>query len=532
MSEELTELPECWKWTVLDNICEKITDGEHLTPTLTTFGIPLLSAKDVRDWELDFSATKFVSEEVAKKSRARCNPEKDDILVVSRGATVGRTCRVTSDEVFCLMGSVLLFKLYKSVVEPRFVEFFFKSPFGTRTLRSMSGASAQQAIYIRDMKGFLIPFPPLDEQKRIVAKIEELNDRTQKTKEALDSIPQLCDRFRQSVLAAAFRGDLTADWRELNPDVEPASVLLERIRRDRRCRWEELEVAKMESKGKVVEEFKWKEKYQEPDPLDNFDLPELPNGWVWTKWEQVGFCQNGRAFPSKEYQTNGVKLLRPGNLHVSGEIEWNDANTRYLSEDWAEQYPDYLINTNELVINLTAQSLADEFLGRICLTGEGERCLLNQRIARLIPIIISPRFLFWLFKSKLFRSYVDGLNTGSLIQHIFTPQINEFHFPLPPLQEQQIIVNLIETQINSIENIGLKAGQMQKTFPNLNQSILAKAFRGELVPQDPDDEPASVLLERIRAERDKLNNSKPKSDRTSKRKRKTVEDQGVLPGFE
>ncbi|ACC83247.1 restriction endonuclease subunit S [Nostoc punctiforme] len=530
MSDELTELPEGWQWKNLGEVFEIFVGAtpSRKIPEYWDGSIPWVSSGEVAFCEI-YETRETITELGLKNTSTELHPPGTVLLgMIGEGKTRGQAAILKIYATHNQNSAAI--RVSEIGLPPEYVYYFLKLEY-ERT-RQIGSGNNQQALNKSRVQLMSFPVPPLNEQKRIVANIEELNDRTQRAKEALDSIPQLCDRFRQSVLAAAFRGDLTADWRDQNPDVEPASVLLERIRRDRRCRWEELEVAKMQSKGKVVEECKWKEKYQEPDPLSNFDLPELPNGWVWTKWEQVGFCQNGRAFPSKEYQTNGVKLLRPGNLHVSGEIEWNDSNTRYLSEDWAEQYPDYLISTNELVINLTAQSLADEFLGRICLTGEDERCLLNQRIARLVPIIISPRFLFWLFKSKLFRSYVDDLNTGSLIQHIFTPQINKFHFPLPPLKEQQMIVNLIETQINSIENIGLKAGQMQNAFPHLNQSILAKAFRGELVPQEPDDEPASVLLERIRAKRDKLNNSKPKSDRTSKRKRKTVEGQGVIPGLE
>jgi type I restriction enzyme S subunit len=96
-----------------------------------------------------------------------------------------------------------------------------------------------------------------------VEKIEALTARSRKAREALEAIPELLDQFRQSVLAAAFRGDLTADWREQNPDVEPAEALLERIRVERRKRWEEAELEKMRAKGKEPTNDKWKAKYKD-----------------------------------------------------------------------------------------------------------------------------------------------------------------------------------------------------------------------------------------------------------------------------
>ncbi|BDI19040.1 hypothetical protein ANSO36C_48420 [Nostoc cf. commune SO-36] len=117
--------------------------------------------------------------------------------------------------------------------------------------------------------------------------------------------------------------------------------------------------------------------------------------------------------------------------------------------------------------------------------------------------------------------------TGSAIKNFHLIDFRELAIPIPPLKEQKEIVQ----QVKSLLDISIKVKQQHQYaetyLDKLNQSILAKAFRGELVPQDPDDEPASVLLERIRAEREKLNNGKQKSQRTSKRKSKTVEEQGV-----
>lgn len=359
-------------------------------------------------------------------------------------------------------------------------------------LRQFGEVLAQQAAASTNQEALSekpVPVPPHNEQKRIVAKLEALQARSDAAKEALDAIPPLLEKFRQSVLAAAFRGDLTKAWREAHPGVEPASALLARIRAERRRRWEEANP---------------KKKYVEPEPVDTEGLPELPEGWCWARWEEVGFCQNGRAFPSEHYITDGgTKLLRPGNLHVSGQVVWTRENTRCMPHEWASEHPRFLVGPGELVMNLTAQSLKDEFLGRVCLTQDGERCLLNQRLARITPVALSPQFCLWLFKSAVFRRYVeDGLNTGSLIQHMFTSQVDDFALPIPPLAEQHELSRVIESHLALKVALAKSVDAVEQSFGGLTQSILAKAFRGELVPQDPNDEPASVLLERIRRERD------------------------------
>jgi len=114
---------------------------------------------------------------------------------------------------------------------------------------------------------------------------------------ALDSIRPLLEKLRQSSLAAAFRGDLTKDWRAKHPDVEPASELLKRIRVERQTKWEEAELAKMVAKGKPPKDDRWRAKYEEPKPVDPERLPGLPEGWCWASVDEVTWSHDNRRVP-------------------------------------------------------------------------------------------------------------------------------------------------------------------------------------------------------------------------------------------
>ena len=214
-----------WKETTLGGACRKITDGEHITPQVLNDGIPLISAKDVREWGVDFSDTKFVSEHFAETSRKRCDPEFKDVLVVSRGATVGRTCLVASDKVFCLMGSVLLFKPNEATVISEYFAYFLSSPSGLEQLTMASGATAQQAIYIRDAKNLPIQLPSTPEQTEIVRRVEILFAFADRLEARLASARRQVGQLTPALLAKAFRGELVAQ----DPADEPAAELLKRL---------------------------------------------------------------------------------------------------------------------------------------------------------------------------------------------------------------------------------------------------------------------------------------------------------------
>ena len=197
-----------WIERPLDEICGRITDGEHLRPKMCEVGVPFLSAKDVRDDGVVFGESLFVSEDDAQKFRRRCNPERGDILIVSRGATVGRTCVVETDRVFCLLGSVILLKL-KTGLASRFVAYALKSTVARRNLMSASEASAQQAIYLRDIKPLKIKTPPLHQQVLVADALDALSEELNSLEEIIQRKLAALNELRQSLLNQAFAGALT-----------------------------------------------------------------------------------------------------------------------------------------------------------------------------------------------------------------------------------------------------------------------------------------------------------------------------------
>ncbi len=221
----------------LIDVTKKITDGEHLTPKTINSGIPLLSAKDVQEDELLFDNVKYLSDTIAAKALNRCKPEKNDILIVSRGATVGRTHLVSTSKTFCLMGSVLLIKLDTEQVVPEYMKLIFNDISGQQQLVSASGATAQQAIYIRDVKEFSFELISLHEQHEIVRRVEQLFAWADTIEKQVNNALTRVNNLTQSILAKAFRGELTAQWRAENPDLisgeNSAAALLEKIKAER-----------------------------------------------------------------------------------------------------------------------------------------------------------------------------------------------------------------------------------------------------------------------------------------------------------
>ena len=470
-------LPDGWSLRRIGDVAKIVTGRTPPTSTPKFYGgdIPFIKPPHLIDRPIANS-----EQTISHSGRDETTIVPKNAVLVSCIGNLGKTGLTTRESAFNQQINAAIFD---DTVIPRFG--FYQCQMFKPILEKL--ASATTISIVNKSKFSEVPFlvPSHDSQRRIVEKIEELFSDLDAGVAALKRAQANLKRYREAVLKAAVEGRLTEQWRAERKAkaiaIEPAVKLLERILAERRKKWEAAQLKKYADAGKAPPKD-WKGKYPEPTVPDSSDMNELPEGWCWASLDQIAFFQNGRAFPSAEYTDAGIKLLRPGNLYVDGTVGWTERNTKCLPERWLREFPDYLVGEDELVMNLTAQSLKDEFLGRTCLTSTAERCLLNQRLARILPVDAAMRrFLLIMFKSKLFRNFVNGLNTGSLIQHMFTSQLDGFGSPLPPTEEQAEIVAQVEAKLSNIAQAETEIKRSLERTARLRQAILKRAFEGGLV---------------------------------------------------
>ena len=205
--EWLGDIPKHWKVIRLKHLANKITDGEHISPKNIDIGIPLLSAKDIRERYIRFDDASYVTEEDAQVFWKRCKPEKGDILIVSRGATVGRIGFVEINTKFCLMGSVILIKL-NDIVYPDFIYFATNQNYVQKSIIQVSDASAQQAIYLIDVKETKFFIPPYNEQKQISKHLDQKTAQIDQQKAKIKQAIELLKEYRTSLITNAVTGKI------------------------------------------------------------------------------------------------------------------------------------------------------------------------------------------------------------------------------------------------------------------------------------------------------------------------------------
>ncbi|MBD2681729.1 MULTISPECIES: restriction endonuclease subunit S [Nostoc] len=505
ISNELIELPEGWEWITLEEIASHVSGVAFKSGDFTNYGIQVIRLGNVYKGELNLSREPVFLPENFLSSNFIVKP--GDIVISQTGTRFKRDygyfVLIPNDAPKLFLNQRLLAITCHPLINSKYIVLASKfKVYQDYFFSQETGGVNQGNVGVAGVMKGPVPLAPINEQKRIVAKIEELNDRTQKAKEALDSIPQLCDRFRQSVLAAAFRGDLTADWREENLDVEPASILLEKLK---------------------------KRSPQLENDLSEYDLSDIPDSWIWINVESIGDVKGGKRLPKGESlvdENTGYPYIKAGNLKngtvILSEIQFIPKHIQPLIKN-------YTVASGDVYITIVGACIGDAGIIPTELDGAN----LTENAAKICNLfVINNEYLSLWLRSSLCQEIIKSKILSAAQGKLALTRIKTLPIPLPPIQEQLEIISRVRDLVNFTVRMTQCYISMNPKLDQLNQSILAKAFRGELVPQDPDDEPASVLLERIRAERDKLNNSKAKSDRTSKRKRNTVEGQGVLPGFE
>ncbi|WP_096704065.1 restriction endonuclease subunit S [Magnetospirillum sp. 15-1] len=356
--------------------------------------------------------------------------------------------------------------------------------------------SAQPKLTQKALDTIPLPIAPTAEQHRIAAKIDSLFARSSQARDELAHIPRLIERYRQAVLGAAFRGDLTADWRESHPLGNPTQHL-GKVLSDRRDGWLAAQASSR------------RRNYPEPEEADWFPDIELPDGWAWASVDQLTTeMQYGTSAKTNE-DANGVPVLRMGNI-VRGELQVE--NLKYLPADH-DEFPALLLQQGDILFNRTN---SPELVGKSAVFRDQlPKASFASYLIRLKAVGIIPALLSAYINSPYGRAWVRSVVSQQVGQaNVNGTKLSHLAVPLIPDDEQIVLDQRIAQMMAAIDTMEHEMLRATGLIDRLDQSILDKAFTGKLVPQDPADEPASKLLERITAARE----SAPKTKRGRKQR--------------
>jgi len=429
----INHLPQLWTTAKISELCDVLKDKGRasLTPYLEIGNVSIVSK--------NYTLTRKPSVKGCRIARWH------DVLISKVRPTRGAITYVREEELY--ISSAFTVLRNKGAMAEKYLWMFlawnhnYLNHLGENCTGTMYPTTSDEVIV-----NFEVPLAPLSEQRRIVAKLEKLLAKVEACQERLNIIPRHLKRFRQSVLAAACTGRLTADWRVQN---------------------------------NITDEFEQ------------------------TTVEAIADYVGGFAFKSPTFlETGRNQVIRIGNVRpLSLKL---DAAPVFIPDDIVEQTQRFRLLPDDIAISMTGTKYKQDY-GYAALVVEYDGSLfLNQRVARLrCSDLVLPKFLLFWLQTEAFRDFFFSGETGNVNQgNVGADGIRKAPIALPSLAEQREIIRRVEALFKIADWIEARYQKAKEYVDKLTQSILAKAFRGELAPQDPNDEPADKLLRRIAENRE------------------------------
>ena len=563
MSEEEVILPINWSTIELDELILFAIGGDWgQDPNLNDTDFALvycIRGAEIRNWNENKGQSASLRKVKTTSIEKRQLIDGDILVEISGGGPeqpVGRTVLIEKSTLLFKPNTPKICTNFLRLIRPSknfnsyflntFLKYFYNSG---KIINYQAGSNNLRNLKFNHYIKIKIPIPPLQEQHRIVAKIEELFSDLDQGIASLKKVQSQLKTYRQAVLKDAFEGKLTAQWREEHAsELETAEDVLQKIKSEREKlvrealdQWE-ADVKDWELAGKVAgKPTKPSHKFRESEPITDEELEtlfELPPSWGWEKIGNIFSVYVGST-PSRKVSS-----------YWNGDINWVSSGEVAFCNIYStkEKITKLGLNNSSTTVHPSGTVL----LGMI---GEGKTrgqaaiiktsAAHNQNTAalRCISGVCSPKYLFYFFtfSYELTRRIGSGNSQKALNKNM----IENMSFPLCFYQEQTQIVSEIESRLSICDKLEEMVAENLKKADLMRQSILKQAFEGKLVPQDPNDEPASILLERIKAEKaayltaeknEKKSTPKRSQTKMSEKKKQVIEilkaAQGPIPAKE
>ena len=490
VEEQAYKIPNNWIWTRLGEIINIFRGLSYTKNDEVEDGFLVLRGNNLTDNGLTFLENIYVNEKVAKKG---VEVKKDDIvLVASTGSSkvIGKACVVEEDYEKTTIGAFLILCRPEEIIAKNWVHYIF------RTLRYRLYISEQaKGTNIKNIKNeylenFSIPLPPLNEQKRIVEKLNFLFEKTKRAKEIIEEIKIDIENRKISILDRAFKGILTSKWRNENKTSD-VKELLKLINDEKIKKWEEdcLQAEKngnKKPKKPIIKEIEDMIVPVEEQPY------KLPNNWVWVRLGEVVEVNPNKIKMDIE-EDKLIDFIPMKNVSESSSeiIEKNFEKFKDLQKGYTQ-----FIENDILFAKITPcmengkTAIITDLKEKI---GYGSTEFHILRSSR----IINNKLLYNFLKQKRFREDAKYNMTGSVgFRRVPTEFMKNYPIPLPPLEEQQEIVRILDEVLEN-ENRVKELVEVEEKIDILEKSILNKAFKGELGTQNNEDKPAIELLKEI-----------------------------------
>lgn len=480
----MSELPTSWAATQLGELVSSIVGGGTPSKSNAEYfrgAVPFMTVKDMHA-RFILDTQDHITEEALEDSASRLIPA--DTLIVASRMSLGKIAR---PKVSVAINQDLKALFLRDGIDKTYVEYAWRAK--ETEIQGMGTGTTVKGIRLEDIRGLDIVLAPSGEQTRIANQLDTLLARVQACNDRFDAIPALLKRFRQTVLDAATSGRLTEDWR-----THRLSIL----------------GAKESGLHAVQSVQEWKTQWLAQNPTHNesprvrrrvsaYTPPRidpdlaLPEEWVNMPLEDailmVVDCHNKTA----PYRESGIPLIRTSNIR-DGKFVWDDL--RYVDEQtyafWSKRC---LPRSGDLIFTREAP------IGEVAITPPNMKLCLGQRTMLLRPIehLISARYIQICLMTPAFRKNSEIKAVGSGVKHYRVGDVSELEIPIPSFSEQSEIVRRVDALFALADRIEARCTAARAQAQRLSPLVLAKAFRGELVPQDASDEPASVLLQRMAA---------------------------------
>lgn len=417
--EKPFEIPESWMWVRLGDITSKLTDGSHNPPPNTGKGVPVISAKNVKNGIITLeNVDRFTDDDGFKKENPRTNIIKDDIIMGIIGGSIGNVAVYTHDVKVIAQRSIAIMRF---LISTTFSKILLESPLIQNRLITSTSGSAQGGVYLGTLKNLPIPLPPLAEQKRIVAKIEELLPYIDRYEQAWSKLEQLNSRFPEDMKKALLQYTIQGKLVEQRPEEGTGEELFAQIQAEKQ---------RLIQAGKIKKEKPLPEIAEDEVPF------EIPEGWKWVRIGSV--CINIQYGSSQKSDTAGkMVVLRMGNIQ-DGKLVLD--KLVYTSNE--EEIRKYSLKYNDLLFNRTNSK---DLVGKTAIYKGQIPAIYAGYLVRITPIYVDSDFLNYTMQSQYYWSYCQSVRSDAIGQsNINAEKLKRFAFPLPSLAEQKRIVEKLE----------------------------------------------------------------------------------------